>query len=193
MISISNPYDLGYEDLDNRDLYARMAIIIAAPVLYLFAFIHLREGNTKLGILSLLVGIALTLSYISIKRHGISLRISRIDLAIVGIFFLHLLGTSGPHGHKALWVYTFPLVAFFLLGRREGLLYTLSMLILSSIILTAPDFFRATVPQEMGFTIRFFLSFSVVAGLVYAFEADREKFQKGLKDHQKKLKEERDK
>ena len=192
MISISNPYDLGFEDQDKRDLYARMAIIIAAPVLYLFAFIHLRGGNYKLGILILLVGIALTLSYIFMKRHGINSRISRINLAIVGIFFLHLLGTSGPHGHKALWLYTFPLVAFFLLGRREGLLYTLTMLILSSLILTVPDFLRATIPQETGFTIRFLLSFSVVAGLVYSFEADREKFQKGLKDHQKELKEERD-
>jgi signal transduction histidine kinase len=193
LISISNPYDPDFEGLDKRALYARMAIFIAAPVLYLFAFIHLHRGNDKLGILSLLVGIALTLSYISIKKHGISLRISRIDLAIVGIFFLYLLNTSGPHGHKALWVYTFPLATFFLLGRREGLLYTLSMLILSSIILIAPDFFRAAIPLEMGFRIRFLLSFSVVAGLAYAFEADREKFQKGLQDQQKKLKEEKDK
>jgi signal transduction histidine kinase len=67
------------------------------------------------------------------------------------------------------------------------------MLILSTFILSVPDFLRATIPQEMGFKIRFLLSFSVVAGLAYAFEVDREKFQNGLKDQQEKLKEERDK
>ncbi len=70
----------------------------------------------------------------SFKKFCTLNKLGSIVMLLLGFFFIYLLLTSGAQVHRALWLFVYPPAAFYLLGRREALLYT-SLLFMAVLIL----------------------------------------------------------
>jgi len=187
-----SPLDLDLEERSKRILFG-LIVILSAPVLLTFSGLHLTQRDYPLGICLLLMGVSLWISFFAIRRARRVVRAFRVNLIMTGCLFLGLLANSGDTGQMGLWLFVYPLTVFFLLGRKDGLVYnTLFFLSISAIFAFGNDL-GLRVPQASGFSARFLLVLFLISGLSYSYERVREKFKKGMIEEQEKLKEEKGK
>ncbi len=183
-----SPFELDLEEKSKRIL-SGFLVIFTAPVLLVFSAIHLVRADYLLGIFLLITGFALVAS-ITILRNFKSVTIfSRINISLVGILFIYLLAGSGPHGYMAHWIYVYPLVTFFMLGRYEGLYYNSIFYLIILIFLLFQNFLSLTTVHVIEFKARFLVSLFLVIVLSYTFEFVRHKFKEGIDRKQLELEE----
>jgi PAS domain S-box-containing protein len=178
---------------ERRRLITFFFMLFGIPVLFAFAIYHLVNADYMEGTLDLVVGVTLTVSLVWLRYLKQGLIVYRINIAIIGCLFLYLVFIGGAFGSRILWMYTFPLVALFLLGKEEGLLWTLVVLFLSAIILFDPYFTVGTFHYGDDVKTRFLVSFMLVTALTYIYESVRQSFQEGMERERVELREERDK
>jgi len=93
----------------------------------------------------------------------------------------------------AQWLYVYPLVTFFLLGRNEGIYCNAVFYLIALIFLLFQDNLSWTTTHELEFKTRFLISLFLVNVLAYIFEFVRHKFHEGMKQNQYGLEEEKKK
>ncbi len=185
-----SPLELDFEEKAKRILSGFM-VIFTAPVLLAFSALHLIKADYPLGILLLIAGLGLSVSIALLRKFKSGIIFFRINISFIGLLFLYLLTESGPHGYMAQWLYVYPLVTFFMLGRNEGLYYNAAFYLIGLIFLLFQDYVFWITPHEMEFKIRFLISLFLVNVLAYTFEFVRHKFQEGMKQNQSGLEEEK--
>ena len=177
------PLELELEEKSKRILSGLM-VIFTAPVLLVFSVLHLVREDYPLGIFLLIAGLVLAVSMTFLKNFSSIAIFSRINIGFVGLLFLYLLAQSGPHGYMALWIYVYPLVTFFMLGRNEGLYYNASFYLIALIFLLFQEYLSWTTTHVFDFKIRFLVALFLVNVLAYLFEFVRHKFQEGMRQNQ---------
>ncbi|MGD9260911.1 MAG: histidine kinase dimerization/phospho-acceptor domain-containing protein, partial [Desulfobacterales bacterium] len=185
-----SPSELDLEEKSKRILSGLM-VIFTAPVLLVFSALHLLRADYPLGSFLLIAGLGLTFSITLLRKFKSVTNFSRIDIGFVGILFFYLLAESGPYGYMAHWLYVYPLVSFFMLGRNEGLVYNTAFYLIALTFLLFQDHLSWTTTHEIEFKARFLVSLFLVGVLAYTFEFVRHKFQEGMKQNQLKLEEEK--
>jgi len=189
---ILSPFELDLEEKSKRILSGFM-VSITSPVLLVFSALHFVKADYYLGIFLLLSGLVLAMTIIFLKNFKSVIMFSRVDIGLVGLLFIYLLAKSGPYGYMAHWLYIYPLVTFFMLGRNEGLYYITTFYLIALIFLLFQDYFSLTIIHEKEFKVRFLVSLFIVSVLAYIFESVRYKFQEGMKQNQFKIEEEKKK
>jgi len=122
----------------------------------------------------LLIGVLLFITHKN-KISSSHIVLYRITLGYTALLFLAWLVQGGPDGSKFLWLYIFPSIAMFALGRREGLIWNLVMFTLIAILLTGV-FEGLTYPYSADTVLRFFVSYTVVFLISFFFETVRTYF-----------------
>jgi signal transduction histidine kinase len=114
-------------------------------------------------------------------------------MLLLGILFVYLLATSGPHGYKAMWIFIFPPAVFYLLDRREALLYAGTFFLYALLFLLLQDNFPWIVHHDSGFKFIFLCSFFMLATISCALEAGKHLYQPGMGEKQVRLEREKNK
>ena len=174
-----------------RRLFAGIAIIATIPVTFVFSFIHLTGDDLFLGGFLLFITVGLSAGFFILRKIENIKTAYGITLVFIGLLFLVLLKGSGIHDYKVLWSYIFPLVVYFLLGRKEGTIYILGFLLLSIFIFFLNDYFQVANQHSLAFKVRFFISFSIVWLLAFSFEAVRNRFQDQMMEQHLNLEDEK--
>ena len=187
------PSDLDDLEEKSRILLSGLLAITPAPVLYIFGAFHLVAADQVLGLFLLTCAGILTLSFLLFRKFNNGILLYRLNIGFVGLVFLYLLVKSGPHGYMALWLYLFPLLAFFVLGRGEGLLWNLTFYSLTLLFLLIEDRLPGVVVHNPNFRVRFPLSLFLVAAAAFYFETLKSRFQEGMTERQRRLEEEKKK
>lgn len=92
-------------------------------------------------------------------------------LAIVFfILMLYLIYTGGINHTGPLWISSFPIIVFYLLDIKQGFIYTVIFIILSSIILFFPLDFLVIPDYSHDFSLRIILSFILITFLSSMYE-----------------------
>ena len=185
-----SPVQNDLEEKSKRILSGLM-VIFTAPVLLTFGGIHILRADYFLGIFLLIAGSGLAVSITVLRRFKSVTVFTRLNLCFVGLLFLYLLAESGPYGYMAHWLYVYPLVTFFLLGRIEGLYYNIAFFLAAVIFLLFQDYLSWTTTHEIGFKARFIVTLFLICMLAYTFEFVRKKFQDGMMQNQIKLEDEK--
>jgi signal transduction histidine kinase len=187
------PSDLDDLEEKSRILLSGLLVITPAPVLYLFGVFHLAAADRVLGVFLLTCAGILTVSFLLFRKFNNGILLYRLNIGFVGLVFLYLLVKSGPHGYMALWLYLFPLLAFLVLGRREGLRWTLIFYTLTLLFILIEDWLPGVVPHNPNFRVRFPLSLFLVAAAAFYFETLKSRFQDRMTERQGRLEEEKKK
>jgi PAS domain S-box-containing protein len=95
--------------------------------------------------------------------------------------------TGGAHGSKILWVLLFPLLVFFLLGKKEGLLWSMTVFVFCLFFLIDHGSIIGTFPYEPEIKARFLITYGLLALMSYAVESTRQKYQAGMEKERLKL------
>jgi hypothetical protein len=106
----------------------------------------------------------------------------KLSVLIVGVFFAYLLATGGMFKSSFVWIFPFPMIAFQLLGSRDGILASLVMLIFISFVFLAGPYLPFIVDYEMNLKIRSIPAYILILLFSYAMDRIRETVNQRLCD-----------
>lgn len=148
-----------------------------------FGLFHIIDGNNpRLGYLQLVIALVIALNFVGLRiTKNLRLALAGFLLALLVMLMVVFLN-GGINNKGVFWFFFFPIIAFFLTGRLQGLLWTIG-LFLATISATIYMHTQSTALyysfSDIGqlLTILFF----VTAG-IYVYEQVRERLQS--KEHE---------
>jgi PAS domain S-box-containing protein len=153
----------------------RLVSIIVIITLISFGINVLIKGNYTLGALDFVLASILTGNILHGRRYKQTTFNVFIGISFAAMLFVYMFLTGGISGSGFVWYYTFPLVAFSLLGSKKGAVATVLILLPAIglfLVKNPPSFF---VNYSFDFKVRFISSFFAVFAFSYLFEYAREK------------------
>ena len=188
---ISHP-NLDFEETRKRRLFA-ILILPGIGILFSFSIYHLSRGTIVEGIFDLVTGIWLVLTLFAFRVMEKGLNLYRLNAALLCCLFLFLSIRGGVQGNKLMWAFSFPLIALYTLGRKEGLILTAVHFVLTIGVLYVPLDIVQMNAYAPEFKLRFCVAFFLVGSLTYIYESVREHSQTNLEDERNKLEAEKSK
>ena len=159
----------------------RFISIIVIITLISFGIIVLIKRNYTLGALDFLLASILTGNILHGRRYKQYTFNIYLGISFAAMFFIYMFLTGGISSSGFVWYYTFPLVAFSLLGSKKGAAATVLLLLpaIGLFLVKNPPPFLAN--YSFDFKLRFISSFFVVFAFSYLFEYSREKHHEELR------------
>lgn len=173
--------DIIIDDDTRRRGLLNVISLVGIFFLFLLGSLALWQGVQSLAAVDFMAA-ALLGGFVYLLRNKKYLSICiYCNVGLMFILFLYLLATGGVAGNAFVWCYTFPLISFFMLGARKGLLVSTihSFFCLAVLLLDLNTSVTAGLYTK-DFAFRFLSSYIVVILLVFAYELYRERSQKTL-------------
>ena len=158
--------------------------IINLVVLGITAFI---QHAPLLGSADLLIALTLLSLLIYLRYSGNHVFCSYMVASLMNVFFCYLFFTGGVSGTAFMWLYTYPVLALFLLGLFEGSLATLLLFLFSLGFLIFDLSSQVVNIYSVDFAIRYIPSFMIVFALTFFFERSRAGAHEALVQKQEAL------
>ena len=177
------------EDLENRRkrIMGGVTSLLGVGTLIPMGILAFSQHNLLLGLLDHFAALLLILNLLFLFRMTNVALACYWGMAVVTPFYFTLFFSGGVEGTSVLWYYTYPLLAFFLLGRRFGLLASLSLFLPTFLLLLADFQVPGLFHYPLNFTLRFIPSLLVVLLVAYSFESVRERMQGLMMTNNKEL------
>jgi hypothetical protein len=172
------------QDVDERrkHIFLVFSIFISIPFISLFAIDDLMSNRMAEGIFIFIIIAILILNIFAIKYIACIERIYQFSVFLVLLLLGYELAIGGGDGYAFLWFYFYPLAIFYLLGKKEGLLWVLISLFVSGFLFLTPIFYE----YEIGISIRFLITYSILIVLSFGLESARHRYYEKLL-HEKRL------
>ncbi|MEZ4386093.1 MAG: hypothetical protein R3D98_00665 [Candidatus Krumholzibacteriia bacterium] len=162
-------------------------LVLGAPTMLAFAVANalarqfMVAGAVTVAMFGLLIGWALLIQGRSPTW------VYRANAVFYGGIVVYLAGVGGPDGSRLLWSYTFPPIAFFLLSRREGLVWV--ALVFGGTAALLFDVVPGVAPYAYSadFRSRYLVTFVIVALTAYWFEHFRQVYRLRMEAEQAEL------
>lgn len=146
----------------------------------IYGLYNLVKANYLLCALILLSATGLSLGWLFLRRLRNGRIVYRINVVLFGLLILYMLVIGGTGGSKILWMYTFPLIAFFLFGKKEGLFWSVGAIVVATMLFWNPLQFSAAYQYPSAFSVRFITTYVIVSAVTYWFEYFRYKYRKDI-------------
>lgn len=175
----------------NRLQQYTVLILLGIPTMVVFGLIHLNRGHYPLSAAIFTSCIGLVAGWYLLHRLRNGWIIYRINAVLFGFLVHYMVVVGGEGGSKILWMYTFPMIAFFLLGKKEGLIWATGLfaLALACFWMPLPHIDRYTYPT--AFITRFVITYAMVAIIAHWFEFFRDRYRLQMEAEHRELKNER--
>lgn len=151
-----------------------------------YGLYHLFYGNFMIFLLAAVCAYSLGSSWYYMRKYKAGLLTYRMSAGLFTVLLLLLIHLGGSDGSMILWMFTYPLISFFLFGTREGLLWSAGMIFMVLLLFWFPPPWLDIYDYSTGFKIRFINSYFIVSGIAYWFEFLRNRYH-----HQSEQKTER--
>ena len=172
---------------NRKFILIKMLILSGGPFLLFFGLHHTLTESRVEGIIGLAGGMAMAVLYIVLERNRNWVIISRALLVLTGFIFLYFLLNAEDNPDKALWCYIYPLIALFMLGKQEGLIWAVAFYLLVAGILTVPCFFFVDGISASELRVRFLVTLGIVLAMAFIFEEVRHKTEQEMASKQQSL------
>jgi two-component system chemotaxis sensor kinase CheA len=156
-----NPRDITVLEDIVRYMLFNVALMIGAAFLISFGITVILAGNPVRGMLDIAIGLLCIFDMFLLRTKVPFVISALIPIAPFGILCAALVMSGGEQGFAGLWVYSYPLIAIFVLG-----LYTGS--ILSSVVL-AGIMVSTIIPGFAGFNYTLPIVFRYIAVYIMVF------------------------
>ena len=174
-------------DLTMKKVIFGLIVHVTTPVLIGFGSHHLLRGNIPLALGLLILPTALMTSFFMIRQSMEIKGLVLFNLTLTGLLFLGLLISSAPDGHMGLWTFIYPLVAFYMVGARKGLIFSVVFFTVALIWIGVVGGILGWVSYFPGFGIRYLVTMALVITLAYFFEFIKTHYHKELSQERDKL------
>jgi len=155
-------------------------MVLGVPTMVVFGLQSLVRGDYSLSSFILASAFGLSVGWYALGRMERGILVYRINAMLYCILLVYMLIIGGDGGSKILWMFTFPLIAFFLIGKREGVLWAGGMLLLGAALLMVAVPGLTVYPYPKDFRIRFLTIYAIVTAIAFWFEHFRETYRAGM-------------
>lgn len=177
-------------DDENRlkRVYFFMGACISIPVIAGFGLSNVFAKGLTHGWVDLMVVAVLSVVIPVLRRSESDLIYYRISLAAVSILFLTNVAFSRTQllGNDILWLYAYPMVVFFLMGRKEGIVWVVFLIAPISLMIQFRPW-PSIYDYSPAFRLRFIFSIVLVSLFAWWFEYLRYWFYNRLKEQKRAL------
>jgi PAS domain S-box-containing protein len=162
--------------------------IIGITNLIIFGSMALAGHKFLLGFMDISVGLLLLGNIAYLRTSGNIDLVCGFGITLVGVLFVYLFATGGVKNTGHVWLFTFPLLAAFLLGNRKGLIAS-GILIFTALIfsLCLSKFIPVMTVYSVDFLARFTLSFIVVTIFSFIYEYVKDRAHRELSERHEEL------
>jgi hypothetical protein len=172
-------------DETRKRTFLSFCIVICIPFVALFAINDLKnqriwEGLSILFVLAVFISNLFALKYIKNMIMGY-----RFSGLLVLSLLCYELAIGGGEGYAFLWFYFFPIAAFYLVGKKEGIIWVGLSLLISAFFFLNPLSFEYSVDA----ILRFLITYSIVSLLSFGLEFSRSWYYQELMSEKKMLEE----
>lgn len=187
---VNRKVNFAHKQMEFRFRNFTIYCVIGIPVLLAFTVNSLLNKQALLFFMLLLCSSSLALCWLLMCKCKAGIAAIRINCFFFTILAIYLTYLGGEEGAKILWVYTYPLIAVFLFGHREGFYWCLSILVPAQVFLW--NFFSLNLPHHYpkAFALRFCISFGTIVLLAYFLERFRYLYENKLEVLNRQLKQE---
>jgi signal transduction histidine kinase len=182
---VMNPIVMGGVRKDHDvDIVRKIKMMNVISIVGIIALITLgysafTKGNPWLGLFDFAMALVLSANQIHLRSTGKYKWSVYSGVVCSGGLFFFLFYTGGVEHSGHLWLYTFPLFSFFMLGSKKGMIATFLLLGLILLALSINNDQSMSI-YTVRFKIRLVASMLVVVVYAYFFESTRKAAQKEL-------------
>jgi signal transduction histidine kinase len=183
---------IGDLDYERKRKLSILLLLFTCPFLTLWGIRHILNGHYGIGFadISLVLTMLVFYFFIRFTRITISNRVMfRTILVLLWLVMALLLFRSVIDVSELFWLFSYPLIALFLLGNREGLLWAASLYLTAILFFLFPDLFRQQDLFSPFFMQGFIGAYLLVVSIGYASETVRAQYQRDAKLQSLKLEE----
>jgi diguanylate cyclase (GGDEF)-like protein/PAS domain S-box-containing protein len=152
-----------------------------------FGLYHFFYGSV--GVSITIVGLCLFLSFgwILLFNGLFEKLVYRINSIIFFSFLVYLMILGADQNSMMLWMYLIPVIVFYLLGRKEGVIWTLVMVGFIITFFFGPFDVEAAKGYSALFVIRFLVVLIIISAVTYSYERFRSIYKNDLQEKNLKL------
>ena len=168
----------------NRLQQYTVFIFLGIPTMAVYGLVHLNRHRYLLSGAIFASCAGLCVGWYLLRQLKNGRIVYRINAILFGFLIVAMVVIGGEGGSKILWMYIFPLIAFFLLGKIEGLLWTAGLGGLAMIIFWIPLPYVERYPYPSAFISRFLITYAIVTIITYWFEYFRDRYRQRMEAEQ---------
>jgi signal transduction histidine kinase/ActR/RegA family two-component response regulator len=163
--------ELDEEEVRKRRLY----VLLSSPgivFLIIFAVYDSFYGNLPGGLIDAVAALMLLAGIFYLRSARKAIGLYRINTFALMIVMLYWVMNGGADGEKAIWAFIFPLIAHFMLGPAEGVIWnaaTLGGITLMFFVQLPFHVYPYLLPLKM----RYLCVYVVISILTYSYESSR--------------------
>jgi len=168
----------------------RLFIIFVMIVLFPMVLLGIRQlwiGSFGYGLIDLIAAAVLTGVIISLKFLKNGKPVYRLSIMILVTLLLYWISTGAVQGYASLWALAFPPYALFLMGKREGLAWTVLLEILMALLFVNPYQMLPVYQYPSQYVVRHLFAFIVISVLTYNYESVRVQYLAAIRAEGEKL------
>ena len=174
------------DDVRKR-LFVIVVAAVIAPVNIAFMVGDILAADAAEIIVDVILAASLTALVVSLARLRNPQPVYRVVLAVIGLLILWWAADPGPDNQKLYWIFIFEPAAMFVLGKAEGMVWTLGLLVCSGLV--AAGIVPGSARLPFGVIARYLSSYGIIVGLSYVFESSRERTYAHLLNEHEELQE----
>ena len=161
-------------------------IALALPTMAAFSLYAFFQHNYPLFLIIIISGLSLSGGWFLIFKRYKPNRVYRINIMLFAALLLYMIVIGGTDGSKALWGFIFPLVVIFLMGVKEGFLWSVSLAAISAILMiTVSEMLSYNYSAE--YAVRFLFVYFIVTCIGLWLESSRVFYRNRMKKKQTQL------
>ncbi|MBN1626738.1 MAG: hypothetical protein JW944_09465, partial [Deltaproteobacteria bacterium] len=153
-----------------KRLFAYLCIVLALSMNLTFSIVDFIEGDRLEMLIDILICLILIAGFIGINKFNADILVYRSVLFLLSAGLLYSISIGSGNGTVVYWLFPFPIVFIFFLGKKEGLIFSLVFLIILSLLLFNPFPFEIYV-YDNEVSTRFLAALLFLTVIFYGLEA----------------------
>ena len=174
------------EEIGRKRLMAVFLSILITLFIY-FGITHVTRGILHFGIVNLLTAATFFGFILALGRMKRGLALYRAVAGITWILFFYWMYTGVFDGYSSIWVVTYPLFVFYLLGKREGAIWTSTIVLMCLFIFINPGRLLASYEYSPLFIQRHLGTMLIIILFTYSYESVRQRYKTAMEKEQAEL------
>ena len=184
--TILNPPGFNIADRGRRRLFVVLLLALILPLL-IFGVVHNQKGDYHFGIVNFLMAMVFFGFIFMLRYSKTGKTLYRMAIVLIVILLCYWVKAGTGQGYASIWVLAFPPFVFYLMGKREGSLWSLLLWFITVTLFFNPFATLTSFSYSSTFILRHLSTLIVIFCFTYSYELIREQYQNAMEREQQKL------
>lgn len=169
-----------------RLTYFAVFVFLGVIAMSIYGAYNLAIGDLLLTTIIFSSGSGLILGWLLMCHLPLGKWVYRVSAVVYGSLLLYIFFLGGDNGSKSLWLFTFPLITLFLMGKNEGLAWSVILLVVAFALILFPGLQPFRYGNE--FLARLATVYLIITSVAYWYEHFHEHYRRGMEVESTRLK-----